>query len=47
MGVAAPDTITSGDAKRGASLIVWTMAGGRKAARQADEFLTGRGLLPG
>ncbi|CAA9436551.1 MAG: Glutamate synthase [NADPH] small chain [uncultured Rubrobacteraceae bacterium] len=37
----------AGDAKRGASLIVWAIAEGRKAARQADEFLMGRSLLPG
>jgi glutamate synthase (NADPH/NADH) small chain len=37
----------AGDAKRGASLIVWAIAEGRKAARQADEFLVGRSLLPG
>jgi glutamate synthase (NADPH/NADH) small chain len=37
----------AGDAKRGASLIVWAIAEGRKAARQADEYLVGRSLLPG
>ena len=36
----------AGDAKRGASLIVWAIAEGRKAAREADEFLMGRSLLP-
>jgi len=35
------------DAKRGASLIVWAIAEGRKAAKQADEYLVGRSLLPG
>jgi len=33
--------------QRGQSLIVWAIAEGRKAARQADEFLMGRSLLPG
>ncbi len=37
----------AGDAKRGASLIVWAIAEGRKAAREADEYLMGRSLLPG
>ena len=37
----------AGDAKRGASLIVWAIAEGRKAARQADEHLMGKSLLPG
>jgi glutamate synthase (NADPH/NADH) small chain len=37
----------AGDAKRGASLIVWAIAEGRKAARQTDEYLVGRSLLPG
>lgn len=36
-----------GDAKRGASLIVWAIAEGREAARAADEWLTrGRSVLP-
>jgi glutamate synthase (NADPH/NADH) small chain len=37
----------AGDAKRGASLIVWAISEGRKAAKQADEYLMGRSLLPG
>jgi glutamate synthase (NADPH) small chain len=41
-----PGVFVAGDAKRGASLIVWAIAEGRKAARQADEFLVGRSLLP-
>ena len=36
----------AGDAKRGASLIVWAIAEGRKAAREADEYLMGETLLP-
>jgi glutamate synthase (NADPH/NADH) small chain len=37
----------AGDAKRGASLIVWAIAEGRKAAKEADEYLMGRSMLPG
>ena len=37
----------AGDARLGADLIVTAIAEGRKAARQADEFLMGRSLLPG
>jgi glutamate synthase (NADPH/NADH) small chain len=36
----------AGDAKRGASLIVWAISEGRKAARQADAHLMGESLLP-
>jgi glutamate synthase (NADPH/NADH) small chain len=32
---------------RGADLIVTAIAEGRKAAKQADEYLVGRSLLPG
>ena len=46
-GTREPGFFVAGDAKRGASLIVWAIAEGRKAARQADEFLMGRSLLPG
>jgi glutamate synthase (NADPH/NADH) small chain len=35
----------AGDAKRGASLIVWAISEGRKAARQADLYLTGDSVL--
>ncbi len=42
-----PGVLVAGDAKRGASLIVWAIAEGRKAAKQADEHLMGRSLLPG
>lgn len=38
---------TAGDAKRGASLIVWAIAEGRKAARQIDRALMGKSRLPG
>jgi glutamate synthase (NADPH/NADH) small chain len=46
-GTREPGFFVAGDAKRGASLIVWAIAEGRKAARQADEFLMGKSLLPG
>ncbi|MBX6763603.1 MAG: glutamate synthase subunit beta [Rubrobacteraceae bacterium] len=42
-----PGVFVAGDARRGASLIVWAIAEGRKAARQADEYLMGESLLPG
>jgi glutamate synthase (NADPH/NADH) small chain len=42
-----PGIFVAGDAKRGADLIVTAIAEGRKAARQADEYLVGRSLLPG
>jgi len=41
-----PGMFVAGDAKRGASLIVWAIAEGRKAAREADEYLMGETLLP-
>ena len=40
----APGTFVAGDAKRGADLIVTAIAEGRKAARQADEYLVGKSL---
>jgi glutamate synthase (NADPH/NADH) small chain len=40
-----PGVFVAGDAKRGASLIVWAIAEGRKAARQADLYLTGESVL--
>jgi len=40
-----PGIFVAGDAKRGADLIVTAIAEGRKAARQADEYLMGRSLL--
>ena len=42
-----PSVFVAGDAKRGADLIVTAIAEGRKAARQADEYLVGKSLLPG
>ncbi|MFL6033216.1 MAG: glutamate synthase, partial [Rubrobacteraceae bacterium] len=45
-GTSEPGVFVAGDAKRGASLIVWAIAEGRKAARQADEYLMGESLLP-
>jgi glutamate synthase (NADPH/NADH) small chain len=35
-----------GDARRGASLIVWAIWEGREAARAIDEHLMGRSDLP-
>jgi glutamate synthase (NADPH) small chain len=46
-GTEEPGVFVAGDAKRGASLIVWAIAEGRKAARQADEYLMGESMLPG
>ena len=46
-GTREPGIFVAGDAKRGASLIVWAIAEGRRAAKQADEYLVGRSLLPG
>jgi glutamate synthase (NADPH/NADH) small chain len=44
-GTKGPGVFVAGDAKRGASLIVWAIAEGRKAARQADQYLTGKSML--
>jgi glutamate synthase (NADPH) small chain len=46
-GTREPGIFVAGDARLGADLIVTAIAEGRKAARQADEFLMGRSLLPG
>ncbi len=46
-GTKEPGIFVAGDARRGADLIVTAIADGRKAARQADEYLMGRSLLPG
>jgi glutamate synthase (NADPH) small chain len=46
-GTKRPGVFVAGDARRGADLIVTAIADGRKAARQADEFLVGTSLLPG
>jgi glutamate synthase (NADPH/NADH) small chain len=40
-----PGIFVAGDAKRGADLIVTAIAEGRKAARQADDYLVGRSML--
>ncbi len=42
-----PNVFVAGDARLGADLIVTAIAEGRKAARQTDEYLMGRSLLPG
>ena len=36
-----PGVFAAGDAKRGASLIVWAIAEGRKCAKGIDQFLMG------
>jgi len=41
-----PGVWAAGDAKRGASLIVWAIADGREAARAMDAALTGQARLP-
>ena len=43
----ADKVFVAGDACRGASLIVWAIADGRRAARAIDEHLMGASLLPG
>jgi glutamate synthase (NADPH/NADH) small chain len=40
------NVFAAGDARRGASLIVWAIAEGRRAARAIDERLMGSSLLP-
>ena len=45
-GTREPGVFIAGDAKLGASLIVWAIAEGRKAARQADLYLMGESRLP-
>lgn len=37
-----PKVFAAGDARRGQSLVVWAIAEGREAAREMDEFLTGK-----
>jgi glutamate synthase (NADPH/NADH) small chain len=41
-----PGVFVAGDARMGASLIVWAIAEGREAARHVDRYLTGRSRLP-
>ncbi|MBI2338812.1 MAG: glutamate synthase subunit beta [Deltaproteobacteria bacterium] len=41
-----PGVFAAGDVKRGASLIVWAIAEGRKCARGIDKFLMGETELP-
>jgi glutamate synthase (NADPH/NADH) small chain len=36
----------AGDARMGASLVVWAIGEGRDAARQIDRYLTGESHLP-
>ena len=37
---------SAGDMGRGQSLIVWAISEGRSAAAAADQYLTGRDVLP-
>ena len=41
-----PSVFTCGDARRGASLVVWAIWEGREAARTVDEYLMGKSELP-
>src|SRR5688572_83034 len=41
-----PGVFAVGDIRRGQTLIVWAISGGRQAARGVDEFLMGRTELP-
>jgi glutamate synthase (NADPH/NADH) small chain len=41
-----PGVFCAGDARKGASLIVWAIADGRETARSVDAFLTGDSALP-
>ena len=41
-----PGVFAAGDARMGASLIVWAISEGREAARGVDLFLMGRTDLP-
>jgi len=44
---AVPGIFAAGDARRGQSLIVWTISEGREVARAVDTYLTGESELPG
>jgi len=41
-----PAVFAAGDMERGQSLVVWAIAGGRRAAHHIDKFLMGRSFLP-
>jgi glutamate synthase (NADPH) small chain len=41
-----PGVFAAGDMQRGQSLVVWAIAGGRKAARAIDSYLMGESRLP-
>ncbi len=43
---ADPGVFVAGDARRGASLVVWALSEGREAARAVDVFLRGASPLP-
>jgi glutamate synthase (NADPH/NADH) small chain len=41
-----PGVFAAGDIERGQSLVVWAIAGGRRAAHHIDRYLMGRTFLP-
>ena len=43
---AAEGVFAAGDARRGASLVVWAISEGREAARAVDVYLQGTSALP-
>ena len=46
MMTSVPGVFAAGDSSRGASLVVWAIAEGRKAAHGIDKYLTGSSSLP-
>jgi glutamate synthase (NADPH/NADH) small chain len=40
------NVLTSGDCRRGQSLVVWAFNEGRAAAREVDRYLMGQTSLP-
>jgi glutamate synthase (NADPH/NADH) small chain len=42
----AENVFAAGDMERGQSLVIWAIAGGRRAAHHIDKFLMGRSFLP-
>jgi glutamate synthase (NADPH/NADH) small chain len=41
-----PKVYAAGDIRRGQSLVVWAIREGRQCAREVDQFLMGKSLLP-
>ena len=46
MTTSLPGVFAAGDARRGASLVVWAIGEGRDCARAIDRFLSGDSALP-